>query len=50
MYILTSDLFFEKDDKYKFKAEIHVLCREFLVIKICIYRYLRNKSDDYLYL
>ena len=47
MYILEYN-FFKKDDKYIFKAEIRFLCRTFLFIKICIYRYLRNKSDDYL--
>ena len=32
MYNLASD-FFEKDDKYVFKAEIRVVCREFLAFR-----------------
>ena len=32
MYIIASD-FFEKDDKYYLKLEIHVVCREFLAFK-----------------
>ena len=48
MNILASD-YFEKDDKYVFKARNSYVCREFLGLEMCIYCFfVRNKSDDYL--
>ena len=35
MYILAS-VFFQKDDKYVFKAKIRVACREFLAFKYVV--------------
>ena len=48
MYILASD-FFEKDDKYTFKARSSCVWK-FLAVKYVFIGFFRNRSDDYLYL
>ena len=44
MYILASVFFLEKDDKYVFKAIIHVACREFLAFKYIVIVFFETKQ------
>ena len=49
MYILASKVF-EYDDKYYLKLDICVVCRKLLTFEYVFIVFVRNKSEDYLYL